>query len=186
MVGNRLLTVLIPLLLVCSSCSSTLKIFSPVTEDGGAIRLAEVVYLGTRHEVTALRDVHQHLLASGIKDSDLQDGSVVVGRVYCCGGSVEQGLQIWIYVPPTLEVKARNIIEVQMGRSPSENDPGAVNTAVRVRQQGIGNGSCRWVPEREGLWMRILYCDWMEAEGWVERGGLDKTWLKPAGAGTSR
>ena len=185
MVGNRLLTALIPMLLVCSSCSSTLKIFSPVTEDGGAIRLAEVVYLGKRHEITALEDVHQHLLTSGIQDSDLQDGSVVVARVYCCGGLEEQ-LQIWIYVPPSLPVEVGNIIEVRMGRSPSENDHGAVNTAVRVRQRGISNGSCRWVPEQQGLWMRILYCDWMKEEGWIERTGLDKAWLKPAVAGKIR
>jgi len=92
-------------------------------------------------------------------------------------------MEIWIYVPPSLPIKVGNIIEVQMGRSPSKNDQGAANTAVRVRQQGIIGGSCHWVPEQEGLWARILYCDWMKEEGWVERTGLYKTWLKPKTSG---
>ena len=58
---------------------------------------------------------------------------------------------------------------------------GTINTATRVRQRkDASNPQCRWVPDNEKLWMRVLYCDWMEAEGWVEKKGFESTWLKPA------
>src|SRR5262245_31018803 len=56
-----------------------------------SLRMAEVVYLAPRSEI--LREpepgrtsLYRNLLAAGIKDSEIQDGSVAIGRVYCCGG----------------------------------------------------------------------------------------------------
>jgi hypothetical protein len=132
--------------------------------------------LATREEIVALGVHYEHLLASGIRDEDLHYGSLGAGRVYCCGGPPEEDGAIWVYLPSGVNVKVRDFVEVRMGRQPAENDPGVVNTALRVRDKA----GCRWVPEKEGLWMRILYCDWMEREGWIERGGLYKTWLKPS------
>jgi hypothetical protein len=30
------------------------------------------------------------------------------------------------------------------------------------------------------LWRRVLYCDWMPAEGWTLKTGAYKTWLERA------
>jgi len=135
--------------------------------------------LATRQEIVTLGITYEHLLASGIKDADLRDGRLGAGRVYCCGGPNETINAIWFYVPIGVNIEVGNIVEIKMGRQPSKNEPGAVNTAVRVLYKQISEGPCHWVPEREGLWMRVLHCDWMEKDGWVEREGIWKTWLKP-------
>lgn len=165
-----------------TSCASVSKVHPPISDDTGALRLAEVMQLGTRQEIVALGDHYKHLLASGLNDSDLRDGCLGRGKVYCCGGFLEQaqGNEMWFYIPNDMRVEVGDIVEVRRGRQPTTNDPGAVNTAVRVRHNEISHGPCRWVPEQEGLQKRVLFCDWMEKEGWVERNGLWNTWLKPA------
>ncbi len=162
------------------SCATVSRLHPPIQGETGALRLAEVMVLATRQEIVSLGINYEHLLASGIKDADLQDGSLVAGRVYCCGGSIEYSSAPWIYVPRGMSVEVGDLVEIKMGRQPRKNDPGAVNTAVRVRHKGISNAPCRWAPEQQGLWMRILHCDWMEKEGWIQKKGLYKTWLKPA------
>jgi len=167
------------LIIGLSTCASVSKVHPPVSDEAGALRLAEVMALATRQEILTLGVHYDYFLASGIKDSDLRDGSIGAGRVYCCGGPPEQDSAIWFYIPTGVNVEPGNIVEVRMGRQPGKNDRGTVNTVVRIRYKDISQGPCRWVPEKEGLWMRILHCDWMEEEGWIERGGLWKTWLKP-------
>lgn len=163
--------------------SGVSKVHPSIKEDTGALRLAEVVHPpATRKQIVSLGLHYENLLAAGIKDSDLRDGSLVEGRMYCCGGEIETSSALWFYVPEGLQVEIGDIVEVRMGRQPGKNGPGEVNTAMRVRQKGITNGSCQWVPDKPGLWMRVLYCDWMEQEGWIERKGLYNTWLKPAGS----
>jgi len=53
-------------------------------DEAGALRLTQVIQLASRDEILKLKDNLEHLLASGVKDSDLKDGSVPVGRIYCC------------------------------------------------------------------------------------------------------
>lgn len=161
------------------SCATVSRLHAPDPDETGALRVAEVVKVATQQEIVSVRE---HLLASGMSDADLQDGGLVVGRVYCCGGNIDQSTAPWVYVPREISVEVGNIIEVKMGRQSTNNDSGAVNTIVRVRHKRISNSPCRWVPEQKGLWMRILYCDWMISEGWTEKSGLYKTWLKPASA----
>jgi hypothetical protein len=87
------------------------------------------------------------------------------------------------YVPPSLEVTEGDITEIELGRPARKRrgDPGAINRAVRIRESmGDTNMACRWDPEDERMWMRILFCDWMESEGWQFARGLNKTWFKPA------
>lgn len=156
------------------------KVHPPTRDHTGAVRLAEVMQLKTRQEIVSLGPHYQHILASGIRDANLHDGSLAAGRVYCCGGPPETRNSIWFYVPNEVNVEVGNLVLVRMGRQPSKSDPGLVNTAVQVRHNEISQGPCRWVPEKEGLWMRILYCDWMEEEGWIKTEGIWETWLKPA------
>jgi len=162
-----------------TSCATASRIFPPVQDETGALRLAEVMQFARRDEIVRLGVHYEEILASGINDSDLSDSSIAVGRVYCCGGPAETRNAPFFYIPTDIAVELYDIVEIRMGRQPNQTDPGVVNTVVRVRHKGISQSPCRWVPEREGLWMRVLYCDWMEKEGWVEKGGLWKTWLKP-------
>jgi len=167
------------LMISMTSCATVSKLHPPISDEAGALRLAEVMQLITRQQIVTLGVHYEHLLASGIKDADLGDRSLGLGRVYCCGGPSEMSNALAFYIPRGVSVEVGDIVEIRMGRQPGTTDPGVVNTVVRVRHKLYSQQPCHWVPEKEGLWMRVLHCDWMEKEGWVERGGLWKTWLKP-------
>lgn len=145
------------------------------------MRLALVTDLASRQQIGAAGPLREYLLASGIKDADLRDGSVGVGRVYCCGADETVSFMMF-YVPQGLGIEVGDVVEVKMGRNPSKDDRGAVTTAARVRQKrDDASGPCRWDPPTPpGLWMKVLYCDWMKQEGWVEERGPHHTWMKPA------
>ena len=166
-------------LLFFPSCGGVPKVHPPVNEEYGVSRVTEVMAVATR-DVIKKCDAYDFLIASGIPDADLHDGSLGAGRVYCCGGPNEQGNAMWFYIPDGMKVEVGNIVEVSMGRQAGKGDRGEVNRAIRIRHEHLAQSPCRWVPEDERLWMRILHCDWMENEGWVEKGGLWKTWFKPA------
>jgi hypothetical protein len=167
-------------LFVAACAAGPSRVYPPIDQDAGSLRVAEVMAVATAEEIRASGEHYQNLLAAGIKDADLRDGSLVTTRVYCCGGSIESSSGPWVYVPPDITAAVGDVIEIRMGRSPSKNLPGQVNTAVSIRSRGIPNESCQWVPDNPALWMRVIYCDWMFKEGWQERGGLYKTWWKPA------
>jgi hypothetical protein len=55
-------------------------------------------------------------------------------------------------------------------------DLGRANVVTRVVQRrDVQDGECRWIPPDPRLWGRVLYCDWMPQEGWVEQTGLAKS-----------
>jgi hypothetical protein len=170
-----LLTAVIPLL---TSCASVSRLHPDVRENAGVVRVTQVVALATRQQILAFGKNYDHLIASGIRDADLRDESVARGRLYCCGGP---NLDLWFYVPHGMDVGVGDIVEVKMGRQADNQDRGMVNVATQVSHKRVdAEKHCRWDPPNERLWMRILYCDWMEKEGWEEQGGLNKTWAKPA------
>jgi len=125
------------------------------------------------------------MLSAGISDTQIVDGSLGAGMVYCCGESVSKKTSIWFYVPPELKLEPGDIVEVKMGTAGTGSDPGIVNIAIEVRKKPNDSSKrCQWVPPNEHLWMRVLYCDWMPSAGWVEQqSSLFHAWLKPA-AGT--
>jgi len=91
--------------ILLASCANTLRIQSDFLPDG-SLRVAQVVYVATRDQTLETKVLYDALLASGVKDAEIKDGSVVLARV--------------------------------------------------------------------------LYCDWMPGEGWIEQGGIYKAWFKPA------
>ena len=134
---------------------------------------------------TVLKDeskpTYDALLASGIKDSDIKDGSLVLVRIYCCGGPNETGSAPLLYVPNGLEVKRGDIVEFVVGGPPTKGDAGLVNIATRIVQRYDERSPiCRWDPPDPRLWQRVLYCDWMQDSGWVKKGGITPAWFKPA------
>ena len=176
------LTVLFMMIfLPCVVCSAgTSKLYPPSKDEAGALRLAQVIETATREEILKLTTQRQHLLDSGLKDSDFLDGSLAMGRVYCCHPSTDEGTAMWFYVPPDAPAKPGDIVVIRMGRESTKKDPGTVNKLIEVRQKKDARDShCSWDPPDDKLWRRVLYCDWMPAEGWTLKTGAHKTWLKP-------
>jgi hypothetical protein len=135
----------------------------------------------TREEILKLTTQREHLLAAGLQDSDFKDGSLAMGRVYCCHPSTDEGTAMWFYVPPDKPVNPGDIVEIRMGRESTKKDSAKVNVLVEIRQKKDAPRSrCSWDPPKEFLWRRVLYCDWMPAEGWTLKKGAHNTWLKRA------
>ena len=176
------MVLLMMIFLACAtSTARTSKLYPPKKDETGALRLAQVMQTATREEILRLTEQRQHLLDSGLKDADFQDGSLAMGRVYCCHPSTDEGTAMWFYVPPDTPVKAGDIVVVRMGRESTKKDPGTVNRLIEVREeQDAPNSRCSWDPPKDFLWRRVLYCDWMPAEGWTLKKGAYKTWLKAA------
>ena len=171
--------------LVClaweAAIAGTSRLYPPSDGETGGLRLTQIMAVATRDDILKSGETLQHLLASGLKDSDLKDGSVAMGRIYCCHPATEQGTAIWFYVPPEVQVSPGDLVIVRMGRKATKKDSGLVNTAVEVREKkGTSNSECSWSPEDDKMWTRVLYCTWMPAEGWKLNNGLHKTWIKPA------
>jgi hypothetical protein len=179
---RRLTALFSTICLACTvSSAGTSRLYPPTKDEAGTLRLAQIVNLATREEILKLGVHRQHLLASGLTDSDLKDGSVAAGQINCCHPSTDEGTSLWFYVPPDMQLEVGDIVEVRMGRESTKTDPGAVNTAVKVREKkDAPDSECSWDPPNNMMWSRILYCKWMPAEGWTLKNGLYKTWLKRA------
>ena len=179
-------------MMICVACgvsnAGTSKLYPPSKDEAGALRLAQVMSTATREEILKLTVQREHLLASGLQDSDFQDGSLAMSRVYCCHPSTDEGTAMWFYVPPDKPVQPGDIVVVRMGREATKKDPSSkVNALIEVRQKKDAPEShCSWDPPKDFLWRRILYCDWMPAEGWTLKKGAHNTWLKPASDATAK
>ena len=154
----------------------------------GVHKLAMVVRLATAAETEATGEsgAYGRMRAEGIPGEDIvRNGSVAMGIVYCCGGKISEKTRLMFYVPPALTLAVGDVVEVKLGRTADrkKRDPSLINRAV-ARHESLedASGECRWLPENDALWMRVLYCEWMEARGWAYAGGLEPTWYLPAAA----
>ena len=158
------------------------RLFPYYDEDTGVLILGRVMHVGSRAEIVSSGPHYQFLLSTGIPDSDISDGRLVVLQLYCCGGRISEDQSIWAYVAPGLQVETNDFVEIRMGRVPRKQDPGTVNTVIAVRQRANdSSATCRWEPDNPSLWMRVIHCDGMEQQGWSQRGTLRKLWFLPAG-----
>ena len=165
-----------------SGCATTDRLHAADTPEG-ALRVVEVMRVASGKEIgtPGERPVYEMLQRTGLSDSDIQAGSIGGGRVFCCWRPNEKANEIYFFAPMGITVQVGEIVEVKMGRHATRADPGAVNTAIQIRQKsGVAAGTCRWDPPGEGLWSRVLYCDWMKEEGWRQQIGLYNVWYKPA------
>lgn len=165
------------------SCSTPRRI------PAGSLRLAQVVEIANRDEIVQLKELYEAIRASGFNDSEIVDGSVVVARIYCCGGltentSSEKVNALILYVPKGLNISLGDIVEVKSGRPPEKGDAGMMNVVTRlVQKNGANYAPCWWDPKDDRLWLRVLYCDWMPKEGWIKQEGINPAWFKPATSG---
>lgn len=175
--ANALLLML--LAMTMTGCATVSKFHPDQPDEQGSLRLVQVTSLASRDQIEK-SGMTKHLVENGVRDSDIRELSVGAARAYCCGHPAESAMAMFVYIPPNTSVEVGDIVEVRMGREPGDGRPGVANTVTRVRQKKAATTpSCRWVPPDHRMWMRILYCDWMPQEGWVEKTGLHKTWLKP-------
>lgn len=173
-----LTVLLLPVLLL--ACASPSRLHASRVPEG-SLRTAEVTYLAPRSEIMNVPDLLETMRVSGIDQSELVDGSVGEGRVFCCGGPNETGEAIWFYIPRAMQVELGDIVEVRSGPPVMQGDPmkGPPNTVMQVRQrQSDTSKQCRWTPEDPNLWKRVIYCDWMKQEGWIQQEGLWDVWIK--------
>jgi hypothetical protein len=181
----RTILLVFSLILFVPACSTQpLRIQSDVVP-AGSLRVAQVVLIAKREDVLKV-EAYKGILAAGVADSDLVDGSVVMARIYCCGGitqemSAEHSNRRMLYVPKDLKVELADFVEVKVGRPPGNGDGGSLNTVTRVvAKQGDKPESCWWDPRDDKLWLRVPYCEWMSKEGWVKQGGISPAWYRPA------
>lgn len=171
--------------LLVTGCSTTLRIHSDFIP-AGSLRLAQVMDIGKRADILQSKELYDAIISSGIKDTEVADESIVVARIFCCGGlsenlSSEKTNAIMMFVPMGTNVGLGDIVEVRAGRPPEKGDAGQLNVVTRVVQKyGDNEGKCWWDPKDDRLWLRVLYCDWMPKEGWIKQGGINPAWYRPS------
>jgi len=176
---------LLSLVLFTSACSTPPLGIQSDHVPAGSLRVAQVFAIAQREDILKL-EAYKGIIAAGVADSDLVDGSVVLARIYCCGGpsretSAEYANRRMLYVPRNLKVALWDFVEVRVGRPPEHGDGGRLNTVTRVVARPADEPeSCWWEPRNERLWLRLPYCAWMPNEGWIKQGGLFPAWYKPA------
>lgn len=172
-------SILVPITVLASSSS----LYPSKKKEAGALKLAQVTGLASRAEIVAFKKDYQRLLDSGLPDSALVDRSIGAGRVYCCGGlpAATHLDELWFYVPPDIPVEPGDFVEIRLGQEPGKKSAGRVNAVTQARERvNATERRCRWEPPNDRLWMRVIYCDWMTAEGWTHKNGIGNPWIKPA------
>ncbi|MCF7981464.1 MAG: hypothetical protein K9K86_05725 [Pseudomonadales bacterium] len=154
-----------------------------------SLYLAEVIGFpfgkSTRAMILESGEAYQRLVNSKISDDDIRDGSLERGRVFCCGGPNEGGWTPVFYVPYDLGLELGDIVEIRAGVLPDKISAGTAHIVTRVvlaHKEKTKEASCRWDPPNERLWLRVIYCDWMLADGWVKERGIGKPWYKLTGS----
>ena len=146
--------------------------------------ITQVRGFATQQQILGIPSLVETLELSGVKRARIKDGMVADGRIFCCGGPNESDYAIWFYVPEGKAASVGDIVEVKIGARVMKGEPmrAPPNTLQRIRSklEQVGE-ECRWIPEDPRLWGRVLYCDWMEKEGWVQQGGLFNIWHKEMG-----
>jgi hypothetical protein len=143
--------------------------------------LAQIRAFATQEEILSIPSLVDTLELSGVQRSSIKDGMVADGRIFCCGGPNESDYSLWFYVSEGIDVSVGDIVEVKMGalvlKGEAMQAPPNTLRGVRSRLEQFGE-ECRWVPDNPRLWGRVLYCDWMKSEGWIQQPGLFNVWVK--------
>ena len=148
-----------------------------------SLRVAQVVALASREDILATPIALESIMATGVSEAEIQDRMVGAGRVFCCGSPHDEDWLLWIFIPPHLLVEEGDMVEIRSGVKVirGESEVGPPNIATRVIQRITDDKKqCRWLPDNDRLWRRVLYCDWMKQEGWLQQSDvLFNFWIKP-------
>lgn len=173
--------------MVMSGCATSVLVAD------GTIMLREVIHVLTRQEIVSgdiqatkdnrghepikLPDLYETLLKSGIKDSDIEDGSIILARTQFYWHNVASGIVRQAYLLSTVEkelvVEVGNIVEVERR--------GELSTVTRVKYKTLAEGSCDYRTRDKsvvssflsainpigGPGAASLYCPYLAEEGWT-------------------
>jgi len=147
----------------------------------GVLRAAGVVVVATRADLLGT-NFSKRLIAIGLDESSIVDGTIVMVRLWCCHPNPEKSGPLFLYNPLRLEITPGDLVEFRIGTPADKGTPAEFLTVTRVLQRVDEiTGKCRWDPPDERLWLRYVVCEWMPAEGWVKQErALYPAWYKPA------
>jgi hypothetical protein len=147
----------------------------------GALRAAGVVHVGTRDELKGSDD-YKELIANGVPEASIVDGSLLVVRLLCCRDNIKASSPAVVYNPQAIKVMDGDIVEFRVGGAKTQNPSDQWNVLTRVLQAtGQTPEVCWWEPRNDQLWMRYAYCEWMQKDGWVRQDAkMNPAWYKPA------
>jgi hypothetical protein len=178
---------LLPLVLCLPDVSAGARLSE--ADQVGVLRAAGVATVVTRDELlgsTYYKDLVALLVARGVVEASIVDGTLVLVRLLCCRDDVEKSNSVYVYNPLAIQVAPGDIIEMRNGDAPSWNTAKGtladLHSVTRVLQRAEEiAGKCWWEPRDERLWGRFVVCEWMPAEGWVEqKKKTNPAWYKPA------
>ena len=97
-----------------SGCATKLKMHGITGGEPGAHKVTEIMNLFSKEEIRRLSYISDPLASAGVDLASIRDGSVVDGRIYCCGGAGTVD-SVFVYVPQNLNVKEGDILEFVEG-----------------------------------------------------------------------
>jgi len=153
----------------------------------GVLRAAGVVQVATRDDIKKASSYYKDMLAHGVDEASIVDGSLVVVRMLCCRDNLKASALAYLYNPRAIKVAPGDFIEFRIGDAKAPNTPEAFSSVTRVLQPvDQTDGKCWWDPRDDRMWMRFVFCEWMPAEGWVKQDSkMNPAWYKPAGVAGS-
>lgn len=168
------------LLMFVQGCATTTRLHD-ADVPSGSLRVGQVMGLSP-HSGILQASWYPYVRAAGIKDSDLEDNTIALARIFCCGGP-ELELARILYIPKEIKAEIGDFVEFRVGRQSLNGDGGHLNTVTRVvgKQQ-----DCSWEPKNDKLWMRTPHCSWMQQEGWIKQDNRPWAWYKPAQSDESK
>lgn len=167
-----------------SSLTTSLGRIYATNVPDGSLRAAQVVMVADAADVAPGTWGWQALRMAGVPEGEIGAGSIVIARVFCCGGEIEVATAPAAYVPKGMEVALGDFVEIWSDHATTADASPDTrpNRVTRVLQTTSSpSQACGWRPDNPNLWMRLVQCDWMPAAGWSQQPGMYPFWVKVVG-----
>ena len=150
----------------------------------GVLRAAGVVVIATAQDFKEHKVLHDNYAAAGVAEADMVDGASIGARMECCRPDIQNSSPVTLYNEKHLKIEVGDLVEFRVGGLKSTDHKEALNVITRVLQHGDPpDATCWWEPRNPSLWRRVVFCEWMQKEGWVKDDTLgDVGWYKPLAA----
>jgi hypothetical protein len=151
-------------------------------EEYGVLRAAGVLDVSTATDFKEHKALHDTYAAAGVDESQMVDGASIAARTQCCRPDMQNSGPVVLYNAQHFKIEVGDLVEFRVGGANSKDHKNELNVVTRVLQHGEpADGECWWDPRNPNLWRRVVYCKWMQKEGWIWEDSLgDPGWYKPA------
>ena len=170
---------------VVVSASASCAPVNPPEPETAYLFLAQIGGFDTREQVLSElkkdKNFARYVEKLGVGVDDIGNKSFVIARSTCCKGPGEWS--IGAFVPANVDADIGDVVEIRHSQEEG-GEHALLNVVVAVRLKPGPNGdltgtTCRWVPDNERLWLRNIYCEGLERDGWQEFGeGVRHEWRK--------